>query len=171
MCAALPFVFVLDGLLNPNAVIRIIHFISLTYVFVLLFSPISVAGFLGVLKDPAWFIAEQIQQPIPVAVSENSVVVAHQLGNMYLLGFFIAMSVFLTTSETKVIRAYLVALLLGDIGHIAFTCLALGKDRMLRPHEWNTMTCANIGFVVSFSIVLLLSLLSRFQTVISGAAL
>lgn len=122
--------------------------------FVLLFSPISVAGFLGVLKDPAWFIAEQVQQPIPVAVSENSVVVAQQLGNMYLLGFFIAMSVFLTTSETKVIRAYLVALLLGDIGHIAFTCLALGKDRMLRPHEWNTMTCANVGFVVScFGIV------------------
>lgn len=104
-------------------------------------------------------------------MSENSVVVAQQLGNMYLLGFFIAMSVFLTTSETKVIRAYLVALLLGDIGHIAFTCLALGKERMLRPQEWNTMTCANVGFVVSFSTELLLSLLSRFQTVISWDAL
>lgn len=107
-----------------------------------------VAGFIGAIRDPEWFIAEQVPQAHPIAASHNSVVVAQQLGNMYLLMCFTGLAVLMTTSELKVVKSYLVALWLGDVGHIAFTCLAMGQDKMMRPHEWNAMAWGNVGFTV-----------------------
>lgn len=73
---------------------------------------------------------------------------AWQLGNMYLLMAFIGLAVLLTTSEIKVVRSYLVALWLGDVGHIAFTCYGMGKERIMNPSEWNPLAWGNIGFTV-----------------------
>lgn len=110
--------------------------------------PNSVAGFIGAIADPAWFIAEQLPQARPIPASDNHIVVAQQLGNMYLLMCFTGLAVLMTTSELKVVKAYLVALLLGDVGHVAFTCLSMGRDRLMRPHEWNAMAWGNVGFTV-----------------------
>jgi hypothetical protein len=74
---------------------------------------------------------------------------AQQLGNMYLLMCFVGLAVLMTMSEIKVVRNYLIALWLGDIGHIAFTCVALGRDKVMQPMTWNAMTWGNIGFTVS----------------------
>ncbi|KAM3527212.1 hypothetical protein MY4038_006460 [Beauveria bassiana] len=112
--------------------------------------PISlVAGFIGAIWDPAWFIAEQLPDKQVLPASEHSIVMAQQLGNMYLLVCFVGLAVLATSSEIKVVRSYLVALWLGDIGHLAFTCLALGKERVMQPQTWNAMTWGNIGFTVS----------------------
>ncbi|KAF1735669.1 hypothetical protein CRV24_004595 [Beauveria bassiana] len=105
-----------------------------------------VAGFIGAIWDPAWFIAEQLPDKQVLPASEHSIVMAQQLGNMYLLMCFVGLAVLATSSEIKVVRSYLVALWLGDIGHLAFTCLALGKERVMQPHMWNAMTWGNIGF-------------------------
>ncbi|KAH7020030.1 hypothetical protein EDB80DRAFT_214639 [Ilyonectria destructans] len=111
--------------------------------------PISlVAGFLGAIADPAWFVAEQIPQTEPVVITENSVVLALELGNLYLLLAFIGLAVLNTTSEIKVVRAYLVALWLGDIGHILFSSYGLGKDMLLNPAEWNAMAWGNVAMTV-----------------------
>lgn len=99
--------------------------------------------------DPEWFIAEQVPQKLPQVFSESSVVVAWQLGNLYLLMAFIGLGVLNTTSEVKVVRSYLIALGLGDIGHVAFTCYGLGMARMMSPADWNAIAWGNIVATVS----------------------
>jgi hypothetical protein len=108
-----------------------------------------VGGFLGALLDPVWFVQEQIPQKVPVIVNENSLVVAWQLGNLYLLMAFLGVGILSTTSELKVVKAYLFALWLGDVGHVAFTCWGLGKERLMAPAEWNAVTMGNVTFTVS----------------------
>ncbi|KZZ93288.1 hypothetical protein AAL_05673 [Moelleriella libera RCEF 2490] len=113
--------------------------------------PISlVAGFLGAIGDPAWFVMEQVPQAVvsDATVSENSIVLAWQLGNLYLLMAFVGLFVLNSTSEVKVVRSYLWALWLGDIGHVAFSCYGLGRERMMNPWEWNSMAWGNIVFTM-----------------------
>ncbi|KAL6857993.1 hypothetical protein ACO1O0_005439 [Amphichorda felina] len=111
--------------------------------------PISlVAGFCGAVIDPAWFISEQVPQTEPVRVNENSIVVAWQLGNLYLLMAFMGLAILHTTSEAKVVKGYLFALWLGDIGHVGFSTYALGLEKLMKPLEWNAVTSGNIGFTI-----------------------
>jgi len=98
--------------------------------------------------DPAWFIAEQIPNAEEVLVDDNSILVAWLLGNLYLLMAFMGIGILCTTSEAKVVRGYLTALWLGDIGHVAFTAYALGLETLKRPQEWNAVTHGNITFTV-----------------------
>lgn len=73
---------------------------------------------------------------------------AWQLGNLYLLMAFMGIGILYTTSEAKVVRAYLTALWLGDIGHVGFSAYALGMERLQRPQDWNAMTRGNVAFTV-----------------------
>ncbi|EGR51594.1 uncharacterized protein TRIREDRAFT_55041 [Trichoderma reesei QM6a] len=108
--------------------------------------PLSlVAGFAGAVYDPAWFVAQQIPQDKPVAASENSIVMAHQLGNMYLAMCFVGLALFRTTSEARVVRSYLVALLLADAGHVGFTWYGMGTNRFMDVSGWNAMAWGNLG--------------------------
>ena len=109
----------------------------------------SVAGFCGTITDPAWFIAEQVPQTVPVPVNENSIVVALQLGNLYLLMAFVGVAILYSTSEAKVVRRYLFALWLGDIGHVGLSAHSLGSERLKSPWEWNAVTQGNVAFTVS----------------------
>jgi len=69
---------------------------------------------------------------------------------MYLLAFLIGTAVLHTTSEVKVVRAYLWALWAADITHVWFTCAALGWEGSVRAGEWNGMTWGNVGATVSW---------------------
>jgi hypothetical protein len=44
-----------------------------------------IAGFAGTIADPEWFITEQIAFSPPEKLSKNAIVVALQLGDIYLL--------------------------------------------------------------------------------------
>jgi hypothetical protein len=110
-----------------------------------------VAGFLGAVYDPAWFVAQQIPKEKPLVASENSIVLAHQLGNLYLGMCFVGLSLFWSTSEVKVIRSYLVALLIADAGHVGFTWYGMGSDRFFDVSGWNAMAWGNLGATVSVS--------------------
>jgi hypothetical protein len=44
-----------------------------------------IVGFVGTIVDPEWFISEQIAFSPPEKLSKNAIVVALQLGNIYLL--------------------------------------------------------------------------------------
>ncbi|KAL7791923.1 hypothetical protein V8C37DRAFT_139010 [Trichoderma ceciliae] len=108
--------------------------------------PLSlVAGFAGAVYDPAWFVAQQIPQDKPLAASENSIVLAHQLGNMYMGMCFVGLALFWTTSEPRVIRNYLVALLIADAGHVGFTWYGMGAERFMDVSGWNAMAWGNLG--------------------------
>jgi len=108
--------------------------------------PISlIGGFVPAVFFPDWFINEQLAQPAAVASPENSRLVAQQLGNAYGLLFMVGVAVLYTTSELKVVRNYLMALLIADIGHVAVTYLALQHDKFMAVSQWNAMTWGNVG--------------------------
>ncbi|KAI0975831.1 hypothetical protein F4678DRAFT_418693 [Xylaria arbuscula] len=112
--------------------------------------PISlVAGCLGPLIDADWFIASQIDNPatpLGSSESENARLVALQLGNAYGLLFLVGVAVLYTTTELRVVRNYLVALLIADITHVGLTCWGLGYERAVDIAAWNAVTWGNVGF-------------------------
>lgn len=119
------------------------------------------AGFAGAVYDPAWFVAQQIPQEKPLVASENSIVMAHQLGNMYLGMCLVGLALFWTTSEARVVRNYLIALLIADAGHVGFTWYGLGSDRFMDVSRWNAMAWGNLGATVrTFPLSLTLMILS-----------
>jgi len=111
-------------------------------------SPDRIGGFVGAIYSPDWFIGEQIPSPVPVTTSANSRLVALQLGNLYLLLCMVGLAVLSTTTEIKVVRNYLIALWVADIGHIALTWYALGNHYFTDVSRWNAMTWGNIGATV-----------------------
>ncbi|RGP77443.1 hypothetical protein FLONG3_4448 [Fusarium longipes] len=111
-----------------------------------IFEPISlVAGFVGAVIDPAWFINEQVPQSNVMSPSGNGIMVTWQLGNLYLLLGFLGIAILSTTNEISVVRAYLIALWLGDIGHVGFSSYGLGWDMLMNPTKWNATTWGNIA--------------------------
>ncbi|VUC33165.1 unnamed protein product [Clonostachys rosea] len=111
--------------------------------------PISlVGGFLGAVADPSWFMAQQIPQTQTVSTTEGAVIVTMQLGNLYLLMAFMGLFILNTTSEAKVVRAYLLALWLGDIGHVGISLYGLGWDKAMNISEWNGTTIGNVAVTI-----------------------
>ena len=83
-----------------------------------------------------------------MALPDQARIVAQQLGNAYGLLFMVGIAVLYTGTELKVVRNYLVALLIADIGHVGLTIAALGPDRFAAVGDWNAMTWGNVGFTV-----------------------
>jgi hypothetical protein len=54
-----------------------------------------------------------------------------------------------TTTETKVVRSYLIALAIADVGHVFITCFVMGYERAIDIAQWNAMAWGNIGVTVS----------------------
>jgi hypothetical protein len=54
-----------------------------------------------------------------------------------------------TTTEPKVVRNYVIALWLADIGHIATTAYIMGYDKFIDLASYNPATWGNIGATVS----------------------
>ncbi|KAI3321537.1 hypothetical protein HD806DRAFT_502827 [Xylariaceae sp. AK1471] len=124
--------------------------------------PISlIAGCLGPLINADWFIASQIDNP-PSPTSENARLVALQLGNCYGLLFLVGVAVLYTTTELRVVRNYLVALLIADVTHVGLTCWGLGYDRAINVAGWNAVTWGNVGFTVFLSLTRVAYLLGLF---------
>ncbi|KAI2632799.1 hypothetical protein GGS21DRAFT_521406 [Xylaria nigripes] len=113
--------------------------------------PISlIAGCLGPLINTDWFIASQTNSNNPLPLStpsdDNARLVALQLGNAYGLLFLVGAAVLYTTTEIKVVRNYLIALLIADITHVSLTVHALGYEKTADIAAWNPVTWGNVGF-------------------------
>lgn len=109
--------------------------------------PSSLAGSIPAVLWPDWFIREQLDRPVPHN-SDNALTVAQQLGNCYGLLFMLGVVVLYTSSELRVVRNYLVALLIADLGHIAVTYYILEFDKFIAFRDWNPMTWGNVGVTV-----------------------
>jgi hypothetical protein len=115
--------------------------------------------------SPNWFIVEQLAprntplsntftKPIrsflsPTKNGAAALLVSQQLGNAYLLLFMIGIAVLYTSTELKVVRNYLIVLLVADFGHMALTYSALlGQGAAADVSKWNSMTWGNVGAVI-----------------------
>ncbi|KAF2146209.1 uncharacterized protein K452DRAFT_294796 [Aplosporella prunicola CBS 121167] len=113
-----------------------------------IFEPISLlGGFLGPFLAPAFFVSSQVatspEEAHDLLPSEH--VLALQLGNAYLLLGFLGLFILNTTDELKTVKAYLAALWLGDIGHIAVTAWAMGWDGVADVGSWTAVAWGNIA--------------------------
>lgn len=127
-----------------------------------------VAGFIYPYISPAKFLAEQIP-PTPsqiTAITPNVESTILQLANCYLLLSMCSTAVLRTTNEKAVVRNFLIALLLGDIGHLYvhvkscffgllltlfhryLTWTVMGTELFFDPTQWNALTGGNVGFTV-----------------------
>ncbi|KXJ93757.1 hypothetical protein Micbo1qcDRAFT_158626 [Microdochium bolleyi] len=154
----------------PRAVFTVIEPISL------------VAGFLGAVIDPAWFVGQQLPAAASISskVGETAVaavsetegarLVALQLGNTYGLVCLIGLGVLNTTSEIKVVRAYLVACLIADVTHVGLTCWGLGYDRSMDFASWTPTIWGNVAFTVFLGITRTAYFLGLFGAHVPSAA-
>lgn len=99
------------------------------------------------LADPDWYIAEQAPLTAPLVPSVHARAVALQLGNLYLLLGMVGVAVLSSTTEPKVVRNYIIALWIADIGHIFMCYLAMG-DTFFDVAGWNAMAWGNVGCTV-----------------------
>lgn len=111
-----------------------------------------VAGFLGPFVSPEWFLAEQIAGSPQQEITQNARMIAYQLGNIYLLMALVGVAVLYTTTEAKVVRSYLTALAIADVGHVGITCYVMEYERAVDIAHWNSMTWGNIGATVSHAL-------------------
>lgn len=75
-------------------------------------------------------------------------VLALQLGNAYLLLMFIGLFVLNTMREPRVVHAYVWALWLGDIGHIAVCSWNMGVYGLLDIQAWTPVIWGNIAVTI-----------------------
>ncbi|KAJ5114760.1 hypothetical protein NUU61_000519 [Penicillium alfredii] len=108
--------------------------------------PISlVLGSLAPLYDLTGFITDQTPASSPPTPHPSSAALAYQLGNLYFLLFMVGVAVCHTTSEPRVLRNYLVALAIADVGHVYATYSAMGWNAFVDVGAWNALTWGNIG--------------------------
>lgn len=72
-----------------------------------------------------------------------------RLGNIYLLMAMVGVVILYTTTEAKVVRNYIIALWLADMGHVAITCYIMEYKRVINVTAWNAMAWGNIGATVN----------------------
>ncbi|KAI1436913.1 hypothetical protein GGR50DRAFT_686107 [Xylaria sp. CBS 124048] len=135
--------------------------------------PVSlIAGCLGPIINTDWFIASQTNNNNLLSSlspsDDNARLVAQQLGNAYGLLFLVGVAVLYTTTEIKVVRNYLVALLIADITHVSLTIHALGYERTVDVAAWNPVTWGNIGFTVFLGLTRTAYLLGLFGSAEKG---
>ncbi|KAL1998319.1 hypothetical protein VTN02DRAFT_6419 [Thermoascus thermophilus] len=75
----------------------------------------------------------------------STLALAYQLANIYLLLFMLGIAVCHTTTEPKVLRHYLIALALADLGHLWSTYAAMGWDSFWDFSGWGAIAFGNIA--------------------------
>ena len=61
----------------------------------------------------------------------------------------VAVAVLYSTTEPKVVRNYVIALWIADIGHVVTTGYVMGYDKFVDFANYNPTTWGNVGATVS----------------------
>lgn len=104
-----------------------------------------IGGYLASL-DTSYFAAGQVPSITPTPLTSTTQILALQLGNCYGLIALIALGVLYSTTEPKVVRNYLVACAIADVGHLWVTYHVLGYANYVNVQRWNSLAWGNIGF-------------------------
>lgn len=93
-----------------------------------------------------------------MAPSATARVLALQLGNVYGLLAMIGVGILYTTTEAKVVRNYLLACAVADVGHLWATYAVMGHGDFVHFRGWNAMGWGNIGITAALLLTRLLYL-------------
>ncbi|KAF7157720.1 hypothetical protein CNMCM6106_003573 [Aspergillus hiratsukae] len=99
---------------------------------------------------PFWdlkgFITDQVPGLTgPESIHPTSAALAFQLANLYGLLCILGIGICYSTTEPRVLRNYLYALAIADVGHIYVTYCCMGHDRFVDVMNWNVLTWGNVG--------------------------
>ena len=89
-----------------------------------IFEPIAlVAGYLSPMLDTTGFVNSQLPATSIITISPTATnrILALQLGNVYGLLAMVGVGVLYATTEAKVVRNFLIACAIADIGHLYVT--------------------------------------------------
>ena len=125
-----------------------------------IFEPLSlVAGFVVPLIDTQGFVNQQIPSTLlSTPITATNQILALQLANVYGLIGMIGIAVLYSTTEATVVRNYLLACAVADVGHLWFTYVGMGYDAFVDIQGWNSLGWGNIGITASLFIVRVLYL-------------
>ena len=93
-------------------------------------------------------LALQMGMSAAFYMSHNPTASDNQSGNLYLLLSLLGLFILNTTTEPRVVHAYILALLIGDIGHVAASVYVMGYDATIDVGKWNDMAWGNIGVTI-----------------------
>lgn len=117
------------------------------------------------LQDPHQFYADQVPSPgalASVQFPQQAQVLVYQLGNVYLLLAFLAVVCCWMTDRT-VIRGYLAAVALADLGHIFAVYRVVGADIFWDVSQWNGMMFGSVGVSAFLHVHRLITLLGLYD--------
>ncbi|CAF9909159.1 hypothetical protein IMSHALPRED_007634 [Imshaugia aleurites] len=123
-----------------------------------IFEPIAlVAGYLSPMLDTKGFVNSQLPATVLTSISPTATnrLLALQLGNVYGLLAMIGVGVLYATTEAKVVRNFLLACAIADVGHLGYT-------DFMDVSEWNSLTWGNIGITLGLLVVRVFYLLGAF---------
>ena len=125
------------------------------------FEPLALAvGFLSAVLDTSNFISSQLPSitpnfPEPTAANR---LLALQLGNVYGLLAMIGCGILYTTTEPKVVRNFLFACAVADVGHLLATYAVMGHESFLDVGQWSQTVWGSIGITAGLFVTRVLYL-------------
>jgi hypothetical protein len=106
----------------------------------------SIGGWALPFWDLKAFITDQIPGLTgPESIHPTTAALAFQLANLYGLLSILGIGICYSTTEPRVLRNYLYALAIADVGHIYVTYCCMGHDRFVDVMNWNVLTWGNVG--------------------------
>ncbi|KAL8817203.1 MAG: hypothetical protein Q9223_003920 [Gallowayella weberi] len=107
-----------------------------------------IGGYIASVSDTTSFAAAQVPSITPTPLTSTNQILALQLGNCYGLLALIAIGVLYSTNEAKVVRNFLIACAIADVGHLWATYIVLGYANFVDVKGWNSLAWGNIGFTL-----------------------
>ena len=118
---------------------------------------LSLAGFVAPILNTRYFVSAQMPSRLPaIPLTATSQVLALQLGNVYGLVGMIGVGVLYSTSEAIVVRNYLIACAIADVGHLYAIYHVIGHANFVDVRGWNQMAWGNIGVTAFLLLVRLM---------------
>lgn len=124
-------------------------------------------AYINHLQQPHQFYASQIPNAGTLASTpfpQQAQILVYQLGNVYLLLALLALVCCWTTSRS-VVRGYLAAVALADLGHIYAVYRVLGSETFWDVGQWNDMIWGSVGVSAILHVNRLATLLGVFGRV------
>ncbi|KAF3284729.1 hypothetical protein TWF970_011016 [Orbilia oligospora] len=125
--------------------------------------PVSlVAGFAIAIFQPERFVALQLPNTESTDLSPSGKLIAWQTGNLFGIMAMMGIAILFATTEVVVVKRYLIALLLGDIGHLTAVWWMMGSYEFFSAHRWNGFTWGNVGITFLLALVRIGTLVGLF---------
>jgi len=88
--------------------------------------------------------------------------VTYQLGNTFFIMSMMAFVVLWSSSEARVVKRYLWALAIGDVGHLFSVWWFSGSGYFFGVSQWNALAGGSIGFTTFLLLTRIVTLMGGF---------